>query len=118
VIGRRKLLDRGRTSRTSSSIEFGDMLDRIQAPPVTADDTHSVAPQANGAAPQAERELADLVMFPIVSKAEPEIALPVPVVAEPLEQIGEPSTTSRFADAGIDDDRLPIRAPRFRRLHR
>lgn len=116
MIGRSKLSHRDRSTRSGSSIEFADMLDRIQAPPVSADGTLSVATHANGAASPAEPELADLVMFPIVSKAEPEIAVPVPVVPEPVDQIGEPSMASRFADAGIDDDRLPLPAPRFRRL--
>ncbi len=115
MIGRSKR-SRGQAARTGNSIEFAGLLDRVQAPPVSADGTLSVATHANGGASPDEPELADLVMFPIVSKAEPEIAVPVPVVADPVEQIGEPSMASRFADAGIDDDRLPLRAPRFRRL--
>jgi hypothetical protein len=116
MIGKGKLSHRGRSTSTGNSIEFADMLDQIETPPVSTDGRHSVATHANDAASPAEPELADLVMFPIVSKDGPEIAVAVPVVAEPVEKADEPNTASRFADAGIDDDRLPLRAPRFLRL--
>jgi hypothetical protein len=115
VIGRGKDSQRGRSTRAESSIEFADMLDQVLAAPVTAGGRFSVATHANAAASPAAPELVDLVMFPIVSKIEPDVAVPAPVVSEPVEPLGEPNTASRFADAGIDDDRLPLRAPRFRR---
>jgi hypothetical protein len=118
VIGRNNVSRRGRVAATVDSIEFADLLDQIEVQPVTADGTPCAATHASGEELPVVSELADLVMFRVPPRSELE-----PVAAEPAEElhdesagpVGEPSTVSRFAAAGIDDDRLPLRAPRFRR---
>ena len=98
-------------TRTGYSMEFADLLDGVEPEPVvTAFDLG----------------LADLVMFPVPHRFDPQ---PDPVLAPVEEQVEEqveatveehmeePVKVSRFADAGLDDDLLPVQAPR-RRLRR
>jgi hypothetical protein len=73
-------------------------------------------------AAELDLSLADLVMFPVPHRfdSEPGPALERVeeiVDAQVEEPIEEPIKVSRFAAAGLDDDLLPVHAPR-RRLHR
>ena len=98
------------TSHAGYSMEFSDLLDRIDPEPIPV-------------AAEVDISLADLVMFPVPHRFDQP---PEPVaeqVAEPValqveeqvqEQIAAPPKVSRFADTGLDDDLLPVQAPRRR----
>ena len=91
----------GRTPRRRApsdrggSIEFAELLDPIFAP---------MAPHAVDA----------------VEVIEPVEVVEVAEEAQPVDEpIPAPAITqSRFADAGLDDNRLPVRPPKHRWLHR
>jgi hypothetical protein len=94
-------------------MEFSSLLDRIEAEPI--DDAPSRAPSklAELDVMLADAGVADLVMFKVTPQAEAEIA----EIAEFVDDVEAPIKTSRFANAGIDDDLLPIHT-RGRRFHR
>lgn len=105
---------RGQRVRSASgagySMEFSDLLDGIAPAPVRA-------------TAELDLGLADLVMFPVPHRFDP---APEPVVEpfeaptanqvdEPVEEpVEEPVKVSRFAAIGLDDDLLPVHAPRRR----
>jgi hypothetical protein len=76
-----------------SAVEFSELLDAITTVPVAATSHHLPADPA--------------IDVPI----EPHVTVESLVVEEPPQ-------TSRFADAGIDDDRLPLHASAKRNRRR
>lgn len=80
------------------SVEFGDLLDPIAAAPAPAGPVVApitVAQLDDGSAVDPEPDLAGRHENPI--------------------DVTEPPTVSRFADAGVDDDRLPLHVSTKRR---
>lgn len=112
---------RGDQRPDDGSMEFADLLDSVAPRPQSSP----------GADLDGALALADLVMFPVPRRVEhhflprPE---PVEAVQEPVEmappdpveeeKAAPPAKVSRFAGAGLDDDLLPVHAPRQRRLRR
>jgi hypothetical protein len=102
-------LNRGIGSRhAGNSMEFSDLLDAI-------------APQPAAAIAEPKAAIADLVMFRVPSRIDDTPASPIepsiePVVDPVVESSEEITVVSRFADNGIEDDLLPVRAPSRRRL--
>ncbi|MEA3183990.1 MAG: hypothetical protein QOC57_2347 [Ilumatobacteraceae bacterium] len=101
MIGRNRRVRQDQPTADLSSIEFAELLDPEVADP----------------------NVADLVMFPITRQPEVggKVALDVAVEVEDEVTVTLPPhedepAVSRFAGAGIDDDRLPVRSPRARRF--
>ena len=105
----------GSASRAEYCMEFSDLLDGIAEPVVAAPDPDPVPAEL-------DLGLADLVMFPVLHRFDPPPVAEIEPVEEQVEepvavQVAPPPTVSRFADTGLDDDLLPVHAPR-RRLRR
>ena len=99
-----------RAGDAESSMEFSDLLD-------------DVAVQPPAPIPEPTTAIADLVMFRVSPRTDDTFAPPkepsVEPALDPVIELSEKITVvSRFADSGIEDDLLPVRASSRRRLRR
>jgi hypothetical protein len=109
-VNRYTRLRRTTDSRPTTAVEFADLLDPIYVAKL-------FHPSADPEMAYADRLVADMI---VATRADlvllPEAAVPDPVLEVEPEPLAVVIPISRFADAGVDDDRLPLHvtAKRFR----
>lgn len=134
-MGRRShLYRRHAADALGDSIEFADLLDAIRSETVTAVDATVAAPSIEPVVAEAAVDLEPVVdlepavveaaVEPLVEPFVEPIAEP-PTAAPPAEPVPnvqpdpvvEPILVSRFADADMDDDRLPLQTKGRKQHH-